>query len=321
MKEKLTMPDEEIGQAVKEQFALDVEVVDFVPIGESSWMYKATNDDDGLVAIKIQKTDKPGTDELRRQLVQQQYPYVPKLYLTLDGKAQGRLGELYVSVEDYVEHKEVRPFDSQPDDTYLANLGKALKHLHSLQAPVPEDSIIPVETFRSSYLDLAQSTLTSFMTWASNKPEVQQLVDVLESRPQDIQTIFSRSIGLGVKLAEEPQPLVLTHGDVHFGNILDSTDGSMYLVDWDDTLIALPSHDLTYFTDAQIAAISKGYGTDLLANQDELGYYRNHLMLRYLWFWLNKTMETESVSEREAVTKSVAEILNDSPYLLRALGR
>jgi thiamine kinase-like enzyme len=321
MKEKLSTPDEAIYKAIEDQFGIPVKQLEFVSIGESSWMYKAATQDGANLAIKIQTADNSAVDELRRQLTQQNYAFTPKAHLTVGGNFQGRMGELYISVEDYIEHGEVKAFDAEPDEAFLEILGKALSELHSLKAPTPGDSPIPAETFHSSYLDLAQSTLVVFKDWSSGKPEAQPILDILDGKAQAVQDIFARSTELGSHLAEKNLPFVLTHGDLHFGNTLEGANGELYIIDWDHTLLARPGHDLMYFNDEQLTAISKGYGADLLASQDELGYYRNHLMLRFIWFWLNKGMAATSAEELAAVTETITTTFNDSPHFLRALGQ
>lgn len=107
---------------------------------------------------------------------------------------------------------------------------------------------------------------------------------------------------------------------MHFGNTLETRDGKFYLIDWDSTIIGGIGHDLMYFNDAQLVDISLGYGNDLLADQENLQYYRNHLMLRFVWFWLNKAMSTNSAQDLQAVADTFTTAFDNSDYLLRALG-
>ena len=85
-------------------------------------------------------------------------------------------------------------------------------------------------------------------------------------------------------------------------------------------MLARPAHDLMYFTDEQIASVAAGYGSNLVAHPDELAYYRNHLMLRAVWFWLGKLMQTGNPIDFQHTASSLESIFDDSPYLLRALG-
>jgi aminoglycoside phosphotransferase (APT) family kinase protein len=246
---------------------------------------------------------------------------VPEVHLTISGKTQANMGGLYVSVEQYIEHSGIKVHDSAPDKEYLMSLGKALSSLHEVEIPkIDSASPIPVETFQSSYLIPAQETLALFMDWCTDKPPAQDARNLLTEKAESIQALFDRSIVLGAKLKVDPPKLVLTHGDVHFGNTIETDDSHFYIVDWDLAMIGGAGHDLMYFSDAQLVDISLGYGSDLLADQDNLQYYRNHLMLRFVWFWLNKAMTAKDDESLRSVTETISTTLNDSDYMMRALG-
>lgn len=322
MKEALEMPSENLKLTIGEQFGITVKQLEFVPIGESSWLYKATDIDDRYLAVKVQLEHNLAVDEARLLLALSRYAYVPEFYMTESGRAQASMDGLYVSVEDYIEHNDVKEHDSTPDQKYLGTLGRALRSLHDVKV-TQTDSVgpIPVETFQSLYLTPAQKTLANFMDWSKNKPQAQTIRDVFSDKSDSIQALFDRSIDLGTKLSKNPPRLILTHGDVHFGNTLETNDGHFYIIDWDSTIIGGTGHDLMYFSDSQLVEISIGYGSDLLADQDNLQYYRNHLMLRTTWFWLNKVMSATSNESLQSLTETVLTIFCDSDYMLRALGR
>lgn len=321
MKEALAIPQENLQQVISEQFDIIVQQLDFIPIGENSWLYKAVASDGLLLAVKVQRDNNPAVDEARRCLVKSDYPYVPLLHLTNDGKAQTTMSNFHVSVENYIEHDDVKAHDTLPSQNYLVTLGKALYDLHGTEFKVDSAGPIPVDSFQSLYLAPAQTTLDNFTNWSADKPQAQMIQNILTDKASTIKALFTRSIELGAKLAAKQPRLVLTHGDVHFGNTLETRDGRLYIIDWDSTMIAGPGHDLMYFDDAQLADISIGYGSDLLANQDDLQYYRNHLMVRAVWFWLNKAMSDPNNENMSAVTGTITALFNDSDYLLRALGR
>ena len=249
------------------------------------------------------------------------YPYIPKLRLTKDGKVQATMGKLHVSIEEYIEHDNVNAHDATRDQSYLVTLGKALRSLHNVEvSPADNNGPIPVETFQSVFLAPARKSIAAFTKWSDSKPEAQAIMNMLASKADTIKALFARSTELGVKLAAKQPKLMLTHGDVHFGNILETRDGGFYIIDWDWAMIGGAGHDLMYFSDAQLADISLGYGSDLLADQNNLQYYRNHLMLRFVWFWLNKAMTATSDKDLGAASDAITTTFDDSDYLLRALG-
>lgn len=322
MKEALVNVETRLRHTIGEQFGVDIQRLDFVPVGESSWLYKATDVGGQLFAVKVQKDKNPAVDETRRLLAESEYRYVPAIHLTKDGNVQAVMGDLYVLVEDYVEHYVVKVHDTSPDKEYLITLGKALHSLHSIVvSPTNGTSPIPTESFRSHYLLPAKESIAQFMDWSADKPEAQTIRDIIESNSNTINALFSRSAELGAQLAAKQPQLRLTHGDVHFGNILEAKDGRFYIIDWDLAIIGGVGHDLMYFSDKQLAEISLGYGSDLLQDQENLQYYRNHLMLRFIWFWLNKAKSSDTEQGLAAVTETIGTTFKNSEHLLRALGR
>ncbi len=322
MKKALENVERSLQQTIGEQFGVNIQQLDFVPIGESSWLYKATDAEGRSLAVKVQKDNNPAVDEARRLLAESEFPYVPAIHLAKDGNVQAAMGDFYVSVEDYVEHDDVKAHDATPEKDYLITLGKILRSLHSVVLPpINGTSPIPIETFRSLYLSPAQESVVDFMDWSVDKPEARAIRDIVESNTDTINALFARSTELGPQLAAKQPELTLTHGDVHFGNILEAVNGEFYIVDWDSTIIGGVGHDLMYFSDKQLADISLGYGRDLLQDQENLQYYRNHLMLRFIWFWLNKARSSTTEQGLQAVTETIAATFDNSDYLLRALGR
>ena len=318
MKQPLDEDEQAIIRTINENFRLTVSSLEFVPIGESAWLYKASDANGSLYSVKIQSDSNLAVDQTRKQLVEHGYRFAPKAYLDMASNIQAQFGELLISVEDYIEHSDIKSHDSLPSKEFLVKLGVALRDLHRIEIATGQPVVQPKETFESFYIQPAKAAIHTFLNW-DKKAQVLALSASLEENKDAIERIFARSVVLGKELAQKQLPLILTHGDVHFGNTLEDRAGELYLIDWDATMIARPGHDLMYFDDSQVRQVAEGYGSDLLASQVELDYYRNHLMLRYMWFWINKIMKTTSQNEMTALADDFANIMH-SDYLARALG-
>lgn len=319
MKKPLTPSDERLRQTIEGQFDIPIQTLHVIPIRESAELYKATDSNGHLFAVKAQVEENPAVDEVRRLLATHDYEFVPKLHLTKNNEVQAMLDGFYISVEDYIEPSNIKAHDTLPNQTYLFELGRVPHSLHAINI-AHTSKRVPAETFHSTYLPLAKESINNFKRWSEDKPEAQKILDILDRKSVSINTLFADSVTLGTKVAAQAMPLVLTYGDVHFGNTIEDTSGKLYLIDWDLAMLARPGHDLMYFSDSQLAAISKGYGMDLLENRNELQYYRDHLMLRYLWFWLNKAMHSSNASVLSSISETIVRTLDDSPYMIRAIG-
>ncbi len=85
------------------------------------------------------------------------------------------------------------------------------------------------------------------------------------------------------KLKNQPTHYVLCHSDIHGGNVLIDENNSIYIVDWDDPMMAPRERDLMFIGGGvanvwnkpdEEAFFYKGYGT-IEINKMILAYYRH----------------------------------------------
>jgi spectinomycin phosphotransferase len=98
-----------------------------------------------------------------------------------------------------------------------------------------------------------------------------------------IHTLVTRAEELGQQLARRVLPGVLCHGDIHTNNVLLDGHGAVWIVDWDDTVLAPKERDLMFVVGGGInralvgpreeALFLQGYGARTLDSL-ALAYYR-----------------------------------------------
>ncbi|HET8716593.1 MAG TPA: aminoglycoside phosphotransferase family protein [Nocardioidaceae bacterium] len=103
----------------------------------------------------------------------------------------------------------------------------------------------------------------------------------------EIEAVVARADRLGAQLRDRDHadhtPRVLCHGDPHLGNVLVDEPDRLWLIDWDDAVLAPPERDLMFVVggvlafapvDAvQSAWFFEGYG-DVVVDPRRLAYYR-----------------------------------------------
>jgi len=87
------------------------------------------------------------------------------------------------------------------------------------------------------------------MKWLPSIATETHLKTLMDSQtiPVDYQHVFSTSVQKFIQTAEplfSSQEALLIHGDCHFGNIIYRPDESLYLVDFDDSIIGPPVQDV-----------------------------------------------------------------------------
>jgi spectinomycin phosphotransferase len=107
--------------------------------------------------------------------------------------------------------------------------------------------------------------------WHAHRAELLALADRFEA--------------LGDQLRSGSRPLVICHADVHIWNVLISSTGQLWIVDWDEVLLAPRECDLMFGIEGgigggrvgaeQSALFFEGYG-EVAVDPLALAYYRHH---------------------------------------------
>lgn len=173
------------------------------------------------------------------------------------------------------------------DDQWMT-LGKVLRQVHEIDVPSTNKEHIRKENYSAkwreavrvfdAHLDESQDgdemalKLRAFMK--ENRPIIHRLVD--------------RAEALGQKVQEQEPAFVLCHSDIHGGNVLINVSGAIYIVDWDEPIMAPKERDLM-FIGGGVANVwndpskeeffYKGYGEKNI-NKVILAYYRHERIVQ-----------------------------------------
>jgi spectinomycin phosphotransferase len=286
MLERPDLPDETILACLAEQYALPAASVEFLPLGYDSaagvfrvtagggrYFLKATTRPVDAARLRIPRYLK---DQGLAQAVAPLPTTVGKLWAQADGFSL----ILYPYVEAAAA-MEVGLADAQ----WVA-YGTLLKRLHSLRLPpelaghLPRESFLPETPPNCQEVILAIPQHIAGRTFAD--PYARRLAEFWQAHAGEIAGLVARAGELGRRLRIRPHDLVLCHADIHTANLLAGADGRLYVVDWDETVLAPKERDLMFVTGPvideqvgprQVALILQGYGEteiDWLA----LTYYR-----------------------------------------------
>ena len=162
-------------------------------------------------------------------LAQRGVPGIVAPLATRDGslwaEAQGCQLILYPFLESATAY--ARPLT----DAQWEMLGRTLAQIHS--ADVPFD--LPCETYPTDNQMFVEVLLS--------KP----LPAPLEPFRTPMTILLTRAQELGKALrTQNPMPFVLTHGDLHAWNVVVDDAGQLFIVDWDEALLAPRERDLMF---------------------------------------------------------------------------
>jgi spectinomycin phosphotransferase len=104
----------------------------------------------------------------------------------------------------------------------------------------------------------------------------------MKDHREEIHRLVDRAGALSQKIKKQSQKFVLCHSDIHGGNVLIDKNGVIYIIDWDEPIMAPKERDLM-FIGGGVANVwnnlheeeffYKGYGKTEI-NRTALAYYR-----------------------------------------------
>jgi spectinomycin phosphotransferase len=209
-------------------------------------------------------------------------------------------------------------------------LGEMLRRLHDhplrpdLHPLVPSESFVPSRRSviadlrpvldRPAFADPAQRELAAF--WRSRQDEIQALVD--------------RADSLAIRLRESSPRPVVCHADLHTWNVLLDSGGGLWVVDWDETVLAPKERDLMFVIGGigrdlvrphETASFLQGYGAaqiDPLA----LAYYRYAWVVQEFGAYLEQVFlrPDQSEASRAGAVRSLKDMFEPGNIISIAAG-
>jgi spectinomycin phosphotransferase len=161
--------------------------------------------------------------------------------------------------------------------------GAILRQVHGTALPPYLEQIMRRETFVPS----GATTLRHLDAHLNERdfdddPTGRALAGFWRERREEIAKLVARAEELGRRLAGQGLPFVLCHADIHTANVLLDSRGNVWIVDWDETVLAPRERDLMFAVGGIIGGVVgpreeelffQGYGPTTV---DPLGlaYYR-----------------------------------------------
>lgn len=273
-----------LAAAVRTHYGLAVTTVGFLPLGHdsSAWVYRVQAQDGAAYFLKV------------RQGVTNAAGLLVPRYLHAHGIAPvvaplpDVRGALWAQVAGYA--LILYPFiagatgmaQGLSEAQWIA-YGTILRRIHStviapeLARALRRETFVPAGAATVREVDRHIGA----RRWAD--PLAQEVAALWRERGAVIRTLVSRAEELGAHLARTAPPCVLCHADIHTDNVLLGADGRVWIVDWDETVLAPKERDLMFAVGGGIsralvgereeALFLRGYGATPL-DPRALSYYR-----------------------------------------------
>jgi aminoglycoside phosphotransferase (APT) family kinase protein len=281
------LSDQGVADAVEEGWRLEVEAIEYQPVGFGSFHWRLDTDNDRwFVTVDDLITKKRHRSESHRQplrrlrsalstaryLRDEGLTFVVAPVTTTCGSVLHVVGARFaLAVYPYVEG-ESRPWDTyrtRADRLAVLDLILAVHDASGLTCrdALADDLGIPNRD------ELATALTDVSRSWDAG-PYGEQARALLARHADAVERVLARYDTLASQARRRSERFVLTHGEPHPGNIL-ITDSGRKLVDWDTALLAPPERDLWILADGD-PQILKVYEekTGVTPLDDTLALYR-----------------------------------------------
>jgi len=125
-------------------------------------------------------------------------------------------------------------------------LGAAVRQAHALPTTPELAALAGRETFRPSRRELLPALEAAVARAEAADPVAGALAGFWNARRDLIDALVGRADRLGRQLAPQGLRQVLCHGDLHAWNVLVDSDNHLWIVDWDEAVLAPRERDLMF---------------------------------------------------------------------------
>jgi spectinomycin phosphotransferase len=244
--EKPNISNEKIVFALQKKFLIPVIGIDFLPLGldSSAWTYRVETENDACF-LKLRKEIPNSTGILiPRFLKEQGIQQVMAPLSTQDGKAWACADDFFFILYPFVKGERV--MDVGMSDAHWVEFGSALKRLHTMKLPTDLSHQIKRETFIPKVLGFTRELHLQVKAHEYDDPFQKELAEFWLENYEIISTILQRTEILSEKMQDTDLEFVLCHADIHTANLLLSDDDKIYIVDWDEAMLAPKERDLLF---------------------------------------------------------------------------
>jgi spectinomycin phosphotransferase len=285
LREPPKIADTAIKKTVRAHYGISIDALNFLPLGNDSdtYVYRVEATDGEAYFLKIRNKlgfraasvavprylrDNGVSHILAPLMTMSQIPWVMVngFALTLYPFVDGRIGG-----------------DADMSEQQWIELGRTVKQIHTSQLHPELRKVIPRETFVPSRRNVINDLKKAIDDEVLTDPAQRELAAFWNSRRDLIDRLVSCVDALGRRMPEGSARMVLCHADLHTRNVLLEGDEQFWIVDWDETVLALKERDLMFLVGGIVRELLqphhteyffRGYG-EVEIDQDALAYYRH----------------------------------------------
>jgi spectinomycin phosphotransferase len=282
--EKPAIADESIVVRLRSDYGLPIAQLNFLPLGFdlNSAVFRAVADDGKAYFVKLRRgAFDPICVALPRLLSDRGVRQIIAPLRTQLGQLWSNVNDFTLIVYPFVDGRTAR--EVPLSERQWRDFGAAVKGLHAAPLPATMIQSLPRVTYSSKWRSRVRVFLGRIGNETFADPIAIRLAAVVTARRGQITELVDRADALTDAMTRGAHPLVVCHTDIHASNLLIGVDDAVYIVDWDDPILAPKERDLMfagggqgflgYTADQEETLFYRGYG-DTPVDRDALTYFR-----------------------------------------------
>jgi spectinomycin phosphotransferase len=255
IKKEIIMPGNNNSQIISEQrvisklkncYGIDVKKIISLPLGAdvNALIYKVQTPDQKTYFIKLKRGHHDISASLQLLLHEAGIKEIISPIKTLDKQPKLDIDDFTLIVYPFIDGND--GFSQILTDDQWITFGKALKHIHQFQLPASISSLIKWEDYSPEWRNKIRSMYEYNHDVKPSDEIASKFLAFLKNHKLVIESLVDRAEKLSHGIQEQSIDFVLCHGDIHAGNVLIATHGALYIVDWDQPIMAPKERDLMF---------------------------------------------------------------------------
>jgi spectinomycin phosphotransferase len=233
---------------VRQDFGIDLTEIQMVHYGADSnaQTWRGDGAPGGSYAVKLSGGGTAAGLIVCAELVRNGVAGVPAPVRTVHGRLWSIRDGHRLSLVPWVSDE--RAFDGDTTAAHWTAYGRLLASLHATVVTEELARVLPRETHTHEKWSTLTRAIEQRLRAVTARDD--QLVQSLADHwlAADLQsTVLEPADTLGAELRRRPDtPSVICHADPHLGNLLLGKEGEVWLIDWDDVILAPRERDLMF---------------------------------------------------------------------------
>ncbi|HEY0734122.1 MAG TPA: phosphotransferase [Herpetosiphonaceae bacterium] len=283
MRQLPKLTDAAIHAAVLTHYDLSLTALDFLPIGNDllSFVYRAETSDGTsyLLKLRADRGFRAPSLIIPRFFYEQGIPHIVAPVPTTDQRLWVDLDSYALMLYPFLDARTAAAAGLSAQ--HWQALGTTIQQVHNSPLPPELRQMLRQETFIPWRRELL-TEVEAIIAGGNLSGDQHELAEFWRSRQDEIRAVIERADTLGAQLRQASPPLVLCHADLHTWNMLLDSAGQIWIIDWDEMILAPKERDLMFVIGGigrdlvsaqETSSFLQGYG-DSAIDQRALTYYR-----------------------------------------------